>query len=62
MSRDAQCVGICMIDPDTGACLGCGRLPEEIAGIPLTPPASESPAAGLGLPANVVAQVGEGSD
>lgn len=23
-----QCVGICMTDPDSGYCLGCGRPPE----------------------------------
>ena len=22
-----QCVGICMVDPDSGYCLGCGRPP-----------------------------------
>lgn len=31
---DALCVGVCMIDPDTGSCMGCGRLPEEISGVP----------------------------
>lgn len=25
-----QCVGICMTDPDTGHCLGCGRPPEPV--------------------------------
>ncbi|RKT51030.1 hypothetical protein DFR40_2236 [Azonexus fungiphilus] len=24
-----QCVGICMTDPDSGYCLGCGRPPED---------------------------------
>ena len=24
-----QCVGICMADPDSGYCLGCGRPPLE---------------------------------
>lgn len=24
-----QCVGICMTDPDSGYCLGCGRPPES---------------------------------
>lgn len=24
-NEDIQCVGICMVDPDTGYCLGCGR-------------------------------------
>ena len=31
---DQQCIGVCMIDPDTGACMGCGRLPDEISGVP----------------------------
>lgn len=22
-----QCVGVCMLDPDSGYCLGCGRPP-----------------------------------
>ena len=25
-----QCVGICITDPDSGYCLGCGRPPESI--------------------------------
>ncbi|HMW18965.1 MAG TPA: DUF1289 domain-containing protein [Accumulibacter sp.] len=25
---DYLCVGICMADPDSGYCLGCGRPPE----------------------------------
>lgn len=25
-----QCVGICMTDPDSGYCLGCGRPPDSI--------------------------------
>jgi uncharacterized protein len=28
-----QCVGICMSDPDSGYCLGCGRPPMEPPGI-----------------------------
>jgi hypothetical protein len=27
------CVGICMPDPDSGYCLGCGRPPLETPGI-----------------------------
>jgi hypothetical protein len=63
MSNDAQCVGICLIDPDTGACLGCGRLPEEILGVPV--PAAANPAAAPNpaarLPSAVAGQVGEGT-
>lgn len=35
MSDEAQylCVGICMADPDSGYCLGCGRPPFESPGI-----------------------------
>lgn len=25
------CVGVCMIDPDSGYCLGCGRPPAPLA-------------------------------
>ena len=28
------CVGICMADPDSGHCLGCGRPPLAVAGGP----------------------------
>jgi len=28
-----QCVGICMADPDSGYCLGCGRPPLAAPGI-----------------------------
>ncbi len=28
-----QCVGICMADPDSGYCLGCGRPPLTTPGI-----------------------------
>jgi hypothetical protein len=28
-----QCVGICMADPDSGYCLGCGRPPLSAPGI-----------------------------
>ena len=27
------CVGICMADPDSGYCLGCGRPPLAVPGI-----------------------------
>ena len=35
MSDEEQylCVGICMADPDSGYCLGCGRPPLESPGI-----------------------------
>jgi hypothetical protein len=64
MSGDALCVGVCMIDWDSGVCLGCGRTADEINGVPVaSPPAAlqvdDKPAP---LPANVAAQVGEGSD
>jgi predicted Fe-S protein YdhL (DUF1289 family) len=29
--KETPCVGICMIDPGTGFCLGCGRTLPEIA-------------------------------
>lgn len=66
---EALCVGVCMIDWDSGVCLGCGRTPEEIDGVPVPaapaepPPApAEPPPAAAPLPGNVAAQVGEGSE
>ena len=56
------CVGVCMIDWDSGVCLGCGRTPEEISGVPVAPPSAPVPAAAPPLPDNVAAQVGEGSE
>ena len=47
-----QCVGICMADPDSGYCLGCGRPPmdtpivvaEVVAAVnPEKPPKSGDP-------------------
>lgn len=61
MSSDALCVGVCMIDWDTGVCLGCGRSADEINGVPTPPPEPPAPATSP-LPANVAARVGEGSD
>ena len=61
---DPLCVGVCMIDWDSGVCLGCGRTPEEIDGVPVAPPAdsatdvSKTPP----LPPNVAEHVGEGSE
>ena len=65
MSGDALCVGVCMIDWDSGVCLGCGRTAEEINGVPVAaPPEALQPVADQSavLPPNVAAQVGEGSD
>ena len=64
MSGDALCVGVCMIDWDSGVCLGCGRTADEINGVPVaSPPAAlQADDKPVPLPANVAAQVGEGSD
>ena len=74
MSGDALCVGVCMIDWDAGVCLGCGRTADDINGMPASAPdtsavAQPDPAAvsaarqaGVPLPPNVAARVGEGSD
>ena len=61
---DSLCVGVCMIDPDTGACLGCGRIPEEIGGVPqpAPPPALVAMPPTVGLPPAVAAHVGDGSE
>lgn len=54
------CVGVCMIDWDSGVCLGCGRTPEEINGVPVPPSSPPAPAVAP-LPRNVAAEVGEGT-
>jgi hypothetical protein len=32
MIGDIACLGICIVDPETGICQGCGRGPEEVSG------------------------------
>lgn len=64
---DALCVGVCMIDWDTGVCLGCGRTSEEIAGVPVAPVSADESATQAAkwsppLPPNVASEVGEGSE
>ncbi|MBL8443433.1 MAG: DUF1289 domain-containing protein [Zoogloeaceae bacterium] len=63
---DTLCVGVCMIDWDSGVCLGCGRTAEEIEGVPIPSPtkALENSKADWSppLPKNVADQVGEGSE
>lgn len=58
---DALCVGVCMIDWDSGVCLGCGRTPEEIDGVPVASASARAPAAPP-LPDKVAAEVGGGSE
>jgi predicted Fe-S protein YdhL (DUF1289 family) len=31
MSTESPCIAVCMIDPKTGLCVGCGRTLPEIA-------------------------------
>ena len=31
MSKDSPCIAVCMIDPKTSLCFGCGRTLPEIA-------------------------------
>jgi hypothetical protein len=31
MSTESPCIAVCLIDPKTGLCLGCGRTLPEIA-------------------------------
>ncbi len=31
MSQETPCIAVCIIDPKTGLCLGCGRTLPEIA-------------------------------
>ncbi|MDS4015398.1 MAG: DUF1289 domain-containing protein [Candidatus Accumulibacter sp.] len=56
---DYLCVGICMADPDSGYCLGCGRPPLPVAGdqpaivaevMPPAPAREEAPAASPASP------------
>ena len=40
-----QCIGVCMADPETGVCMGCGRPPlggPDVA-IELVPPPRDPP-------------------
>jgi uncharacterized protein len=32
MTISSPCIRVCILDPDTGLCEGCGRTREEIAG------------------------------
>ena len=32
LAIETPCVKICVVDPETGYCIGCGRTREEIAG------------------------------
>ena len=29
---ETPCVKLCVVDPDSGICIGCGRTPSEIGG------------------------------
>lgn len=67
MSDDIVCIGVCINDPETGVCLGCGRQPEAVSGsgaefvrkkndaMPLS--AAEYP-----LPPQVAAEAGQSND
>jgi predicted Fe-S protein YdhL (DUF1289 family) len=39
MIGDIACLGICIIDPETGICEGCGRGPEDVSPIATAKPA-----------------------
>lgn len=30
MEDEIPCLGICQYDPETGVCIGCGRVPEGV--------------------------------
>ncbi|NMG43275.1 DUF1289 domain-containing protein [Aromatoleum toluvorans] len=51
-----------MIDWDSGVCLGCGRTPEEIDGVPVPEVQPAPQPAAPPLPDNVAVQIGEGSE
>ena len=61
---DLQCLGMCMIDPDTGVCMGCGRLPEEVSGAPGSHASTtrEKPASKPPLPPQVAAAAADPTD
>jgi uncharacterized protein len=45
---ETPCVKLCVIDPDSGFCIGCGRTGSEIAGwISMTPQERREVMAGL---------------
>lgn len=45
MIGDIACLGICIIDPETGICEGCGRGPEDVSPIAAAKPAHQAGAA-----------------
>jgi uncharacterized protein len=45
---ETPCVKLCVVDPDSGICIGCGRTRSEIAGwIAMSPGARREVMAGL---------------
>ena len=52
MSGDALCVGVCMMDWESGVCLGCGRTADEIYGTTETSEAEPPAESQAGLPAS----------
>lgn len=68
MNEGIVCIGVCINDPETGVCLGCGRQPEAVSlghasgaarknndGTPLS-------AAQYPLPEQVADEAGQSSD
>ncbi|HLU07292.1 MAG TPA: DUF1289 domain-containing protein [Woeseiaceae bacterium] len=49
---DSPCIRVCVMDPDTDCCIGCGRSRNEIAGWLLMSPA-ERAALNAELPARL---------
>lgn len=46
---DTPCVKLCVVDPESGFCIGCGRSRPEIAGwLAMTPAGRRDVMAGLG--------------
>jgi predicted Fe-S protein YdhL (DUF1289 family) len=46
---ETPCVKVCVVDPDTGFCVGCGRTRDEIAGwLGLSPAERRALMSGLG--------------
>ena len=51
---DTPCVNVCVVDPDSGFCIGCGRTRSEIAGW-IAMPAAERREVMAGLSSRVEA-------
>jgi predicted Fe-S protein YdhL (DUF1289 family) len=64
-STDIVCIGVCITDPESGICMGCGRGPEVVSwGSETAPKRSAEPlsAAQYPLPPQVAREAENPSD